>query len=112
MCLQDSDGEGLSDQEIEDEVDTFMFAGHDSTSSALSWCLYNLAKHPLQQDRCREETLGALRGKQQLTWCVCSMLLSSALLSPLLCLCLRRRCSYQGCHRLESILTGGGIVLT
>ena len=87
MCLQDSDGERLSDQEIEDEVDTFMFAGHDSTSSALSWCLYNLAKHPLQQDRCREEALGAVRGKPQLTWCVCrrySRLLSSLLLSSAL----------------------------
>ena len=51
VCLQDSDGDGLSDQEIQDEVDTFMFAGHDSTSSSLSWCLYNLAKHPQQQQR-------------------------------------------------------------
>ena len=72
VCLQDSDGDGLSDQEIQDEVDTFMFAGHDSTSSSLSWCLYNLAKHPQQQQRCREEITALMKGEQHLTWYVSS----------------------------------------
>jgi cytochrome P450 len=58
----------LSDKEIQDEVDTFMFEGHDSTASTLSWCLYNLAKHPEYQERCREEIQEHWGDKKDITW--------------------------------------------
>ncbi len=61
--LQDEDGIGLSDTEIYDEVDTFMFEGHDTTASGLSWIIYNLAQHPELQERCREEVEEVMEGK-------------------------------------------------
>lgn len=41
-----TDGQALSDAQIRDEVNTFMFEGHDTTTSAISFCLYLLARHP------------------------------------------------------------------
>ncbi|KAL4233193.1 hypothetical protein ACF0H5_007877 [Mactra antiquata] len=50
LTAKDSEGHGLSPQEIQDEVDTFTFEGHDTTASAISWAIYALGKYPdLQQ---------------------------------------------------------------
>ncbi|KAG0358831.1 cytochrome P450 [Gamsiella multidivaricata] len=49
-------GEGCSDSQIQDDVFTAIFAGHETTSAALSWAFYQLACHPGIQQRLREET--------------------------------------------------------
>ncbi len=58
ILLQSSiDGKPLSNLDIREEVDTFMFAGHDTVSSASSFTLYNLAKYPEIQKKVFEEML-------------------------------------------------------
>ncbi|XP_025149961.3 prostaglandin E2 omega-hydroxylase CYP4F21-like [Bubalus bubalis] len=64
LLTKDEDGKGLSDEDIRAEADTFMFEGHDTTASGLSWILYNLAKHPEYQERCRQEVQELLRDRE------------------------------------------------
>ncbi|XP_063865089.1 cytochrome P450 4C1-like [Scylla paramamosain] len=49
------DGKVLSDEDIREEVDTFMFRGHDTTSSGINWALYLMGRHPEEQARVQEE---------------------------------------------------------
>ncbi|XP_076824675.1 leukotriene-B4 omega-hydroxylase 3-like [Clavelina lepadiformis] len=65
---KDEDGSGLSDKEIRDEVDTFLFEGHDTTSSGISWALYNLAKYPKFQEKCRNEIHDVIGLKPNVEW--------------------------------------------
>merc|ERR1712150_83972 len=63
MGCRDENGHGLSDQELLEEVTTFMFAGHDTTASSLTWTLYSLACNPEHQRRCRDEVDEILEGR-------------------------------------------------
>jgi hypothetical protein len=47
----------ISDEDILHNINTFMFAGSDTTSLALTWTLFLLARHPLLQSRLRSELL-------------------------------------------------------
>ena len=42
----DEDGSRLSDQEVRDQAITLMFAGHDTSTSTISFLLFELARHP------------------------------------------------------------------
>lgn len=66
LTAEDENGEGLTDLEIRDEVDTFMFEGHDTTTSGICWTLYALAKHPEHQEKVREEVRAVLQGREWL----------------------------------------------
>ncbi|XP_040594314.1 cytochrome P450 4F4 isoform X3 [Mesocricetus auratus] len=70
LLAKDEDGKELSDEDIRAEADTFMFEGHDTTASGLSWILYNLARHPEYQERCRQEVRELLRYRepQEIEW--------------------------------------------
>uniref|UniRef100_A0A914HZN6 Cytochrome P450 n=1 Tax=Globodera rostochiensis TaxID=31243 RepID=A0A914HZN6_GLORO len=45
----------LKEQDIQNEVDTFMFEGHDTTSSAVVWALFMLGNHQSIQQRVFDE---------------------------------------------------------
>ncbi|XP_022353439.1 cytochrome P450 4F6-like isoform X2 [Enhydra lutris kenyoni] len=70
LLAKDEGGKQLSDEDIRAEADTFMFEGHDTTASGLSWILYNLAKHPEYQEHCRQEVQELLRDRepQEIEW--------------------------------------------
>jgi cytochrome P450 len=51
MAARDEDGGALTDGELRDQLTTLLFGGHDTTASATSLLLYELARHPDVLDR-------------------------------------------------------------
>ncbi|KAG8902485.1 hypothetical protein FRC00_005948 [Tulasnella sp. 408] len=59
MATDVKDTEKMSDQEVMDQIYTMLVAGHETTSTSLSWLLYDLANPKYQsiQSKLREELL-------------------------------------------------------
>ncbi|HEY3553341.1 MAG TPA: cytochrome P450 [Solirubrobacterales bacterium] len=55
VCARGAGGEEFSDREIRDQVMTLMFAGHDTSTSTLTFMLHELAHHPDVVRRLGEE---------------------------------------------------------
>lgn len=60
------DGKPLSNMDIREEVDTFMFAGHDTSTSGIGFCLYSLAKYPEVQEKAFQEVKSVI-GQNEMT---------------------------------------------
>jgi cytochrome P450 len=58
----DEDGNTLNDVQIRDEVMTLLFAGHDTTTSTVSFMFYELARHPRVVERLIAEQDAQLAG--------------------------------------------------
>ncbi len=55
LAAAHEDGQPLSDPEIRDALVTLIFAGHDTTSVALSWALEQIMPHSVVVERIAEE---------------------------------------------------------
>ncbi|ACK66175.1 cytochrome P450 [Rippkaea orientalis PCC 8801] len=55
LLAKDEDGLPLTDEELHDELITLLFAGHETTASALSWLFYWVHSLPEVQDKLRFE---------------------------------------------------------
>ncbi|RWS12117.1 cytochrome P450 monooxygenase-like protein [Dinothrombium tinctorium] len=55
LLEQHLDNDNMSIEDVCDEVDTFMFAGHDTTAMGISWTLYLLGLHDDVQEKLFEE---------------------------------------------------------
>jgi cytochrome P450 len=62
LDASDEDGASLSDRQVRDEVMTLLFAGHDTTTSTVSFMFYELARAPEIVARLRAEQEEVLRG--------------------------------------------------
>ena len=62
MAIEDEAGQGLSDQELRDQLMTLLLLGHETTASGLTWAFYWLTQYPEVEVELRR-SLQALRGQ-------------------------------------------------
>ena len=60
LSLEYEDGSSFSVEEVQEELNIVLFAGHDTTASALAWTLHLLSLHPEHVLQCREEVVRVL----------------------------------------------------
>ncbi|HEY8465457.1 MAG TPA: cytochrome P450 [Solirubrobacterales bacterium] len=64
IAARDDSGEGFSDREIRDQVMTLMFAGHDTSTSTLTFLMYELARNRSARERVVAELDEVLGGRR------------------------------------------------
>lgn len=59
----EADGERMQDQQIQDEVRTILFAGHETIAQTLAWAWYLLSRHPEIYTCMQQEIDASLQGR-------------------------------------------------
>ena len=54
LVTDEESGEGLTDEELRDQLVTLLLAGHETTATALAWALHELGSDPAQGARARD----------------------------------------------------------
>ncbi|MET0999639.1 MAG: cytochrome P450, partial [Marmoricola sp.] len=54
LLVRDENGEGLTDEELRDQLVTLLLAGHETTATALAWTLHELGKDPVEERKARD----------------------------------------------------------
>jgi cytochrome P450 len=86
--------DNFSDDELVDQVLTFLAAGHETTSSSFTWVLYLLAREPKYQDIIRNELRHAMKSEPIDNSNIASILEALPYVSTLVC-------EYSTCSSLE-----------
>ena len=55
LLARDEDGQPMTDIELQDELMTMLFAGHETTATTLTWALYWIHKLPNVQEKLLQE---------------------------------------------------------
>ncbi|KYC37957.1 cytochrome P450 [Scytonema hofmannii PCC 7110] len=55
ISARDEDGQAMTDEELCDQLTTLLFAGHDTTATAIAWAFYEIHKHPEIRDKLIQE---------------------------------------------------------
>ena len=63
MNAHDEDGSRMTDEQLRDEMMTFLLAGHETTALALSWALYLLSQNASAEEKLHEEVDRVLAGR-------------------------------------------------
>jgi len=63
MHARDEDGSRMTDEQLRDEVMTFLLAGHETTALALSWALYLLSQDAGAEEKLHDQVDRALAGR-------------------------------------------------
>ncbi len=58
MSARDEEGKRMDDEQIRDEIMTFLLAGHETTAAALTWTWYLLARNPEIHEKLHERVSG------------------------------------------------------
>ena len=96
------DGQPFQDREIREEVDTFLFEGHDTTAAGVAWSLYCLARHPEIAEKCAREVREVLGTKAKPEQSDLQQLEARVLFGPFafICYCNALFCLLLTCHHL------------
>jgi cytochrome P450 len=54
LQVRDEESNGLTDEELRDQLVTLLLAGHETTATALAWALHELGKDAAQEARARD----------------------------------------------------------
>ena len=66
LIKESKGGTVLSDEDIREEVDTFMFEGHDTTAANITMTLFLMASHNEIQERCQAELDSIFEGSDRI----------------------------------------------
>lgn len=67
LAARDEEGQPLSDAELRDELMTLLFAGHETTATAMAWALYWLHTLPDVKAKLMDELAGLEPGTDPMT---------------------------------------------